>query len=122
MTALREANQAGALQPTLLLAYDADIRPVFDASDAGAVSAFGMSGDDLGASGWRDEMIAHGESSTQKFARRLIADGYAALLVRSFARGSSPEDLNLVLWRWSAALPTKLVLIDDHNRLSRDPG
>ena len=47
------------------------------------------------------EMIANGESGTQAFARRLIVAGYAALLVRSFARGASPADLNLVLWRWA---------------------
>jgi RES domain-containing protein len=122
MTALREANQVGTLQPTMLLAYDADIRPVFDASDADALFSFGMTPNDLAAGAWRDEMIARGESSTQKFAGRLIAEGYAALLVRSFARGASPKALNLVLWRWSAAPPTKLVLIDDNNRLSRDPG
>ena len=33
MTALREANQVGTLQPTTLVAYDADIRPVFDSRD-----------------------------------------------------------------------------------------
>ena len=122
MTALREANQVGALQPTTLVAYDADIRPVFDSRDAGALSAFGMTHDDLAAAGWRDEMIAHGESSTQKFARRLVAEGYAALLVRSFARGASRNALNLVLWRWSPGPPTKLAVIDDDGRLSGDPG
>ncbi len=63
-------------------------------------------------------MIANGESATQAFARRLIVAGYAALLVRSFARGASPADLNLVLRRWGDAAPTRLVLIDDERRLS----
>ena len=38
---------------------------------------------------WRDEMKATGEARTQAFARRLIADGYHALLVRSFAPGAT---------------------------------
>jgi RES domain-containing protein len=67
ITALREANQIGALQPTTLVAYDADIRPIFDTRRAGALSAFGMTHDDLAAASWRDEMIARSESSTQKF-------------------------------------------------------
>jgi RES domain-containing protein len=73
---------------------------------------------DLASVTWRDEIMANGESETQKFARRLIAAGYAALLVPSFARGASPTDLNLVLWRWSDAAPIRLVLVDDENRLS----
>lgn len=118
MAALREANQVGALQPTVLVAYDADIRPVFDTRDADALSAFGVTDDDLASAAWRDQMIAQGESATQKLARRLVAKGYAALLVRSFARGASRNALNLVLWRWSSAPPTRLVVIDDDGRLS----
>jgi len=118
VTALREANQVGALQPTTLVAYEADVRPVFDARDAEALARFGMTPEDLASVAWRDEMIATGESGTQAFARRLIVAGYAALLVRSFARGASPADLNLVLWRWGDATPTRLVLIDDERRLS----
>lgn len=118
MTALREANQVGTLQPTTLVAYDADVRPVFDTRDPGSLAGFGMSPRDLASVAWRDEMMTNGESETQKFARRLIAAGYAALLVPSFARGASSTDLNLVLWRWGDAAPTSLVLIDDEKRLS----
>jgi RES domain-containing protein len=118
VTALREANQVGALQPTTLVAYEADLRPVFDARDAEALAGFGMTSKDLASDTWRDEMIASGESGTQAFARRLIAADYAALLVTSFARCAAPTDLNLVLWRWGDAAPTRLALIDDENRLS----
>ena len=118
VTALREANQVGALQPTTLVAYEADLRPVFDARDAEALDGFGMTPKDLASAAWRDEMIANGESGTQAFARRLIGAGYAALLVRSFARGASPTDLNLVLWRWGDEASARLVLIDDENRLA----
>ncbi len=57
----------------------------------------------------------------QTFARALIAKGYCALLVRSFAPGASGQDLNLVLWRWGNQPPTRLTLIDDEGRLSIDP-
>jgi RES domain-containing protein len=118
LTALREANQVGALQPTTLVAYHADIQPVFDARDAKALARFGVTPDGLASITWRDEMIANGESETQTFARRLIAAGHAALLVPSYARGASRADLNLVLWRWGAVAPTRLAVIDDENRLS----
>lgn len=118
VTALREANQVGALQPTTLVAYEADFRPVFDSRDADALAGFGLTLEDLASVAWRDEMIANGESGTQAFARRLITAGFAALLVPSFARGAGPADLNLVLWRWGDAAPARLVLIDDENRLA----
>ena len=41
MTALREANQAGSLQPTTLVSYDADIESVFDCRDEAALKAEG---------------------------------------------------------------------------------
>ena len=77
-----------------------------------------MTPEDLASAAWRDEMIATGKSATQAFARRLIAAGYASLLVPSFARGAAPADLNLVLWRWGDAAPNRLVLIDAEHRLS----
>ncbi|MBU0773728.1 MAG: RES domain-containing protein, partial [Alphaproteobacteria bacterium] len=36
-TALREANQVGTLQPTTLVAYQADIGPLLDGRDAAAL-------------------------------------------------------------------------------------
>ncbi len=119
MTALREANQVGNLQPTTLVSYDAEIDTLFDCRDTAALAAEGMTADALAAPTWRDEMKAVGEAKTQSFARRLTRAGRSGLIVRSFASGSSAEDLNLVLWRWSDSLPARLALIDDENRLSR---
>ena len=119
MTALREANQVGNLQPTTLVSYDAEIEQVFDCRDEAALAAEGMDAATLADVTWRDQMKANGQARTQVFARRLIADGYSALLVRSFAPGATADDLNLVLWKWGVTGPSRLVLIDDENRLSR---
>jgi RES domain-containing protein len=119
MTALREASQAGNLQPTTLVSYDAEIANVLDSQDESALGAEGFDAEALGDRSWRDEMNKEGEARTQAFARRLIAGGYHGLLVRSFAAGSTSKDLNLVLWSWGDAAPHRLTLIDDENRLSR---
>lgn len=119
MTALREANQVGSLQPTTLVSYDAKIASVFDCRDEGALAAQGMTADMLAAATWRDEARTTREAKTQDFARRLMKAGHHGLLVRSFAPGSAAEDLNLVLWTWGAAAPSRLVLIDDEGRLLR---
>jgi RES domain-containing protein len=39
--ALRESNQAGSLQPTILVSYQADTGPIFDTRDTGALSKYG---------------------------------------------------------------------------------
>lgn len=118
LTAVREANQVGTLQPTTLVAYEAEIARVFDTRDAAALRAEGMDAAGLAATTWRDEMRGGDEARTQAFARRLIAKEYCGLLVRSFAPGTSAEDLNLVLWRWGSGPPARLVLIDDEGRLA----
>lgn len=119
MTALREANQVGSLQPTTLVCYEAEIERVFDTRDGAALAAEGMDAEALAASDWRDQMKKGGEARTQVFARRLANAGYQGLLVRSFARGAGPEDLNLVVFSWGAAPPSRLELIDDEQRLAR---
>lgn len=119
MTALREANQAGSLQPTRLVSYDADIEGVFDSRDDAALKAEGMDAAALADGRWRDQMKATGEAETQAFARRLAAAGYSGLLVNSFAPGATMGDLKLVLWKWSTTAPCRLTLIDDENRLSQ---
>lgn len=119
MTALREANQVGNLQPTTLVSYDAEIENIFDSRDEAALHGAGTDAALLGSSTWRDEMKAHGEARTQGLAKRLVQEGYTGILVRSFAPGSSADDLNLVLWRWGSTAPSRLILIDDEGRLSR---
>ena len=117
-TAIKEANQAGSLQPTILVSYEADIENVFDGRDEAALKPFGMCPGDLADPGWRDRMKAEGKAPTQVFAETLAAEGFNALLVRSYAPGTSQDDLNLVLWRWGGKGPSRLVLIDEEGRLS----
>ncbi|WP_426030813.1 RES family NAD+ phosphorylase [Caulobacter sp. DWP3-1-3b2] len=117
MTAVREANQVGALQPTMLVSYDAEVDEIFDGRDADALAREDIDATVLADNGWRDEMIALGVSRTQAFSQRLIAQGFKGLLVRSFAPGSGHADMNLVLWTWGGTAPSRLTLVDDERRL-----
>jgi RES domain-containing protein len=119
VTALREANQAGSLQPTTLVSYDAVFERIFDTRDDIALRAEGMDDADLADPTWRDQFKTGGEAKTQVFAGRLAAAGYHGLIVRSFAPGAAGNDANLVLWTWSDVAPCRLTLIDDEGRLSR---
>ena len=71
----------------------------------------------LAAEDWRLQMRAHGKAPTQILAERLIADGYAGMRVRSFAKGATVMDMNVVLWVRGSTLPTKLALVDNEGRL-----
>ena len=116
-TALREANQVGTLQPTTLVAYDADIAPLVDGRDAAALAPFGCKPPDLTDPAWRDRMLRREAVPTQELAEAALGEGYAGILVPSFARGARPDAINLVLWRWDDAL----TLVDDDNRLGLAP-
>ena len=70
----------------------------------------------LANAGWRSAMLEARDVPTHNFGRDLISDGYVSLLVRSYAKGPSDENLNLVLWRWTDP-GCSLTVIDDENRL-----
>lgn len=117
-TALREANQVGNLQPTILVSYTAALGPVFDTRDHGALEQYGMTAAMLADPAWRMRMLDGKSVPSQDFGHSLIADGFAGLLIRSFAKGASPLDLNIVLWVW-AGNSGSLKVVDDEGRLSR---
>ena len=118
-TAIREANQVGDLQPTTIVSYDAEIENIFDGRDPAELKKFNMTLASLSDPRWRDQMKTAGKSHTQIFAQTLISEGFNGLLVRSFARGATVDDITLVLWKWSDISPLKITLIDDDGRLGR---
>ena len=117
-TALREANQVGSLQPTVLVSYRADVGEIFDARDAAELARFGLSKNTLGDPGWRGIMLEGRIAPTQELAQSLIAEGYVGIVTRSFAKGTSEANLNLILWRWTGD-GCSVELIDDEDRLGR---
>lgn len=115
MTAVREVSQIGQpLQPTVLVSYHVDAGPIFDGLDPTALQRFDMIPAMLAATDWR----LHQPAVTQTLAARLIADGYAGMRAPSFARGTPPSAMNLILWHWGPDLPTRVTLIDDERRLT----
>lgn len=117
-TALREANRVGTLQPIVLVSYRASIEPVFDATNEAKLAERGLTAADLADDGWHRRMDENGIAPTQEIARRLIAEGFRAMRVPSFAPGATEIDVNLVLWAWGSDMPAQLILIDDEGRLT----
>lgn len=123
LVAIREAQPFGRpMQPLTLCAYEVDAQPVFDALDQERRRALGVTESDLACPTWEAEVLAGTIPASQALADRLIAAGYVGMRVQSHAAGASADDLNLVLWSWSADRPARVVLIDDEGRLSETPG
>lgn len=117
-TALREANQVGNLQPTILVSYVADIGPIFDTRERRALTPYGMSADALADPAWRTRILDGWRLPTREFTRSLISDGFAGLLIRNFAKGTSASDLDIVMWHWTGG-GCSLDVFGDKGRLSR---
>ena len=107
------------MQPLTLCAYKVDVAPVVDARDAADRARLGIADADLRCPNWEREMLDRRIPASQALADRLIAAGIAGMLVSSFARGARPDDVSLVFWRWGDALPFRIVVIDDEDRLRR---
>lgn len=117
-TTLREANQVGSLQPTILVSYKADLGPIFDTRDQDGLDRYGATEAMLADPAWRMKMLDGQLVPTQELARALIADRFVGLLIQSFAKGASPSDFYIVLWGW-AGKNGSLDVVDDDERLSR---
>ena len=120
-TAWTEAQQGFPFkaQPMTLVAYRVDCEQVIDLSEPQVLADFGLAAQTL-AGPWED-LSSRGEvPPTWALAERLIGDGCSGIVVPSFAPGSDPTDLNLVLWHWSNGPPCRVEVIDDFARLPRD--
>ena len=66
LTAIREANPVGRLQPTTLVSYEAEIEDVLDGRDASALATFGTTPEALAADDWRDAMRRDGAAPASR--------------------------------------------------------
>lgn len=116
---MREASTVGVpMQPVLLCAYRVDSRPIFDALESGQRASHQIADSDLRCPTWEREMIEGRIPASQLAADRLIAAGYAGMLVPALYRGAGRDERNLVLWRWGNELPSRVRLVDDEGRLT----
>ena len=120
MAAIREATPlARPMQPLTLCAYEIDADPVFDAGDPYQLRESGFRETDLACPTWEADMLDGRVAASQRLAESLVEAGYVGMLVRSFAVGASQTDVNLVMWRWGDAHPTRVTVIDEQDRLAR---
>lgn len=121
-TAMREAAHGFPLKlvdPLTIVSYEVDCADIVDLTSAAVRRAKRIVPEQLGC-GWLALQQEKRPLPSQLIAARLIADGAAGILVRSFAPGSTENNINLVLWRWSDKLPHKVRVHDPDRRLPKD--
>jgi len=120
LVAIREASPLGSpFHPLTLCQYRVDCENIFDTRDPKAMKREKVSEEELECPSWNEQMLDGKIPASQQLADRLLACDYAGILVRSFARGAGPNDMNLVLWKWTKRRPHKLTLFDPDHRLPK---
>jgi RES domain-containing protein len=118
LVAIREASPLGSpFHPLTLCQYRVDCEGIFDTRDFTAMKREKVSEHDLECPSWNEHMLDATVPASHQLADRLLARDYAGMLVRSFARGAGPNDMNLVLWKWTKRRPHKVTLFDPEHRL-----
>jgi RES domain-containing protein len=145
ITALAECTQgfANRMQPLTLCEYDVDVQGVVDLTAALSPLPFrgGAGGGGCPPSASQDDNphpnpSPEGEglyealscpwltfqragriAPSQAIARDLVRKGANGALVPSFAPGVRDGAVNLVLWKWSDALPCRVMVYDPDGRL-----
>ena len=102
VTAAREVRFSLNQEPYTFYFLAVDCRDIADLTSRNTRQALGVSWIDLANDNWESEMHRGLEPSTHVAADRLKGEGYAGVLINSFAPGATSDDVNLVLWDWDA--------------------
>jgi RES domain-containing protein len=120
-TVFREVSGGFAyrLTPYVLCSYDVDCEDIADLRTDADRAGFAIALTGLSCA-WGDALIAGREPESWAVVRRLLVDGYAGILVPSFATGATVDDQNLVLWRWGSSPPHKVTVYDPTGKLPKN--
>jgi RES domain-containing protein len=102
-----------------LVSYEVEVDDVVDLTSAASRRKARVRLEDLGCA-WRDGMGKGIKPASWIVTNKLRAEGASGILVPSFANGAGAEDINLVLWRWGAAPPYRVVPYDPAGRLPKN--
>lgn len=121
-TAMREVAHGfpyKLVDPLTITSYAIDCADIVDLTLERVRRAKRVTMDEL-ACGWLLLQEDKKPVPSQRLATRLIGEGAAGILVRSFAPGSTPANTNLVLWKWGSRVPHKVTVHDPEKRLPND--
>ncbi len=121
-TALAEYNQGfpHRPQPTTLCAYEINCDDVLDLCQDNPRHIAGITESEM-ACAWELMRTEKQIPPTWQMAERLIQAGYAGLIVPSYAKNAPMAGQNIIFWKWGEVPPHQVKLIDDENRMPKNP-
>ncbi|WP_222425826.1 RES family NAD+ phosphorylase [Vreelandella titanicae] len=119
-TAWLEAQQGFPFktQPLTLCSYEVNCGPILDLCDPAIQTRVRPHPENWMQEAWLDKKIRREPVIAWEIAEQLITTGFAGIRVPSQAKGATYRDVNIVFWKWSHQVPTKVCVIDDEKRLS----
>lgn len=121
-TAMREVAHGfptKLVDPLTIVSYAVDCADIVDLTSTRVLRSKGISQEAL-ACPWLLLQEDGKPVPSQDIAERLFTEVAAGMLVRSFAPGSTADNVNLVLWRWGDRLPHQVRVHDPGKRLPKD--
>ncbi len=121
MTAVGECTQGltQRLHPLTMCEYNVDCDAVADLRTDTDRTKLGVALEDI-ACGWLSYLRRGQDAPSWLVVDRLKTKGFVGLLAPSFVPNATAKNCNLILWRWSGAIPTKVTLFDPSGRLPKD--
>ncbi|MGP1353861.1 MAG: RES family NAD+ phosphorylase [Parasphingopyxis sp.] len=121
ITAIKECTQGlgNRLQPITLCEYDVDCDDIADLRTSANRKKQKVELSDLKC-GWLNYRYEAGDAPSWMIADRLRKEGFAGILVPSFAPGATRDNQNLVLWQWGPELPHQVLVYDPSGRLPKN--
>jgi RES domain-containing protein len=110
---------AHRFDPLTICAYDVDVDDVVDLRTEADRAAAEIDLAEMSCA-WAYDVAVGRRPASWALAERLIASGAAGILTPSFAIGARTDMANLVLWRWGAEPPHKVVAHDPRGRLPKN--
>jgi RES domain-containing protein len=120
-TAILEANQGFAhkIDPCTLCAYEVDCDDIADLRGDAGRKRHSVRLSDMKCA-WLGLALAGRTPPSWEIARRLIANGFAGILVPSFALRAPADAHNIVLWNWGSRRPHRVTVSDPGGKLPKN--
>lgn len=100
----------------MLVSYDIDCDPIADLTSDEERRKLGVTLDDMSCA-WLDLMLKGQQVPSHTIVEKLAKSGFVGLKTPSFVPGLDEKHQNLVLWKWSDTLPSKVIAIDPDGKL-----
>jgi len=120
-TAILEANQGFAhkIDPCTLCTYEVDCEDIADLRDSAGRNLHAVAPAEMQCA-WLAIAESGAVPPSWEIGRRLMEEGYAGILVPSFANRAPADAYNLVLWNWGSELPHRVLVFDPSGKLPRN--